>query len=101
MDSQNNTTWNEWANYILHIVKKHEDVDEKHEQSIKDNCLGIENLKETKLSKEEFQKFLVTDYVIFKTEVLTKAKMTGVIWGAVTGGIVSFIIMLLAKVLNL
>lgn len=101
-DSQNNNTaWNEWANYVLEISKKHDtNIDELYDFYNK-KCLDIDNLKEVKLSREEFQKFLINDYVIFKTEVLTKAKMTGVIWGAVTGGIVSFIIMLLAKVLNI
>jgi predicted HAD superfamily hydrolase len=58
-------------------------------------------LKETKLSLADFQSFLIKDYVIFKTEVLTKAKMSGIVWGAVMGGIVSFVLMLIAHVLKI
>ena len=76
-DSQNNNTaWNEWANYVLEISKKHDkNIDELYD-SYSQKCLDIDNLKEVKLSKEEFQKFLISDYVIFKTEVLTKAKIS-------------------------
>ena len=85
-DSQNNNAaWNEWANYVLEISKKHDkNIDELYDH-YSQKCLDIDDLKEVKLSKEEFQKFLITDYVIFKTEVLTKAKLEakeqGMIWG--------------------
>lgn len=95
-DSQNNNAaWNEWANYVLEISKKHDkNIDELYDH-YSQKCLDIDNLKEVKLSKEEFQKFLITDYVIFKTEVLTKAKIEAKEQGMIWGGIISAIITLL------
>jgi len=83
MDSQNKTVWNDWANYVLSVIKKHEDDLEKAQ--IKSNQFEIElnRLKEGKFSIVDFQKFLSEDYVIFKTTVLTKAKTYGAIWGVI------------------
>ena len=97
MDSQSNNPWNEWANYILLMIKQHTENIDKIKTDANDSCLEIEN----KLSKEDFQKFLINDYVIFKTEVITKARLAGILWGAVIGGIVSFIIALISYILKL
>jgi hypothetical protein len=101
-DSQNNNAaWNEWANYVLEISKRHDkNIDELFDEYNK-KCLDIENIREVKLSKEEFQKFLITDYVIFKTEVLTKAKSEAKTQGMVWGALVSLVITLLGIVAKL
>lgn len=90
MDGQTNT-WNEWANYVLHVIKKHDGNFEEIEEELKRACLLIQN----KLDKETFQNFRADDYNIFKTEILTKAQVFGIIWGIIAGGIVSFIVSLL------
>lgn len=97
MDSQNNNPWNEWANYILLMIKQHSADIAGTKKDVDDSCLKLEG----KLTKEEFQKFLINDYVIFKTEVLTKAKIAGIVWGAAIGGIVSFVIALISFLLKI
>lgn len=101
-DSQsNNAAWNEWANYVLEISKRHDkNIDELFDEFNKKG-LEIENIREAKLSKEEFQKFLITDYVIFKTEVLTKAKDEAKTQGMIWGALVSVAITLLGIFLKL
>ena len=101
-DSQsNNAAWNEWANYVLEISKRHDkNIDELFDEFNK-KCLDVENIREAKLSKEDFQKFLITDYVIFKTEVLTKAKDEAKTQGMLWGALVSVAITLLGIFLEL
>lgn len=84
MDSQNNA-WNEWANYLLYIVKKHEGDIEKIKEELKNSGLNLESLDKVKLNEDDFQKFLTEDYVIFKTEVKTAEKKRNRLWGIVLG----------------
>ena len=130
-DSQNKSAWNDWANYLLHIVKKHDGdleaikielksiglQDEKitsiilliaeHKEDlgklskeIINLGLEIQQLKLTKLNESRFDTFYAEDYKVFKTELLTKAKLRGVWWGAISGGIISIIGMLLRIILK-
>ena len=104
-DSQNNNAaWNEWANYVLEISKRHDkNIDELFDELNK-KCLDIENIREKKQDREDFQKFLITDYVVFKTEVLTKAKAEaksqGILWGALVSILISLIGIFLNHVLK-
>ena len=47
--------------------------------------IDIENLKQTKLNEEEFQKFLRDDYIVFKTEIKTNEKKRTRLWGIILG----------------
>lgn len=112
-DSQNNNAaWNEWANYVLEISKRHDkniddimkEIDLLYDKYNEKN-LDIENLREAKLSKEDFQKFLITDYVIFKTEILTKAKeeakAQGIWWGALVSAAITLLGVFLKLILKI
>lgn len=112
-DSQNNNAaWNEWANYVLEISKRHDksiedilkELDLLYDKYNEKN-LDIENLREIKLSKEDFQKFLITDYIIFKTEIITKAEATaktqGILWGAVVSAAITLIGILMSYILKI
>jgi len=91
MDGQTNT-WNEWANHVLHIIKKHDgDFD-----AIKKELVSMGLLIQEKLDKDIFQNFRADDYNVFKTEVLTKAKINA----GIVGAIVSFLISLFARILT-
>jgi len=131
-DSLNNTAWNDWANYLLHIVKKHDgDIvsivnelkligiqDEKianilqiikgyegdvaeMEKNINTMQLQIQQLSLTKLNECVFDSFYAEDYKVFKTEILTQAKIKGTIWGAIMGGIVGLLLGLLNTILKI
>ncbi len=98
MDGQNNNqnnTWTEWANYVLHIIKKHDGNFEAIEKELKEVALTLEN----KLDKDIFITFRADDYNVFKTEALTKAKYNSILYGAIVGGVVSFIFSLLSKLI--
>lgn len=98
MDGQNNSqnnTWTEWANYVLHIIKKHDGNFDEIEKELRTKDIAIEN----KLDKEVFTLFRADDYNVFKTEVLTKAKYNSILYGAIVGGVVSFIFSLLSKLI--
>lgn len=95
-----NSAWNEWANYLLYIVKKHEgDVDAIKKENIELGLL-IETLTQSKLDADEFQKFLAEDYVVFKTEVKTTAKRRNMTWGVILGivTILSFLLRIVLKI---
>lgn len=96
-DSQNNA-WNEWANYLLYIVKKHDGDIEKIKEELKG--VDLESLKKVKLNEDDFQKFLAEDYVIFKTEVKTSEKRRNRLWGIVLG-IITILNVLLRVLFNL
>jgi hypothetical protein len=105
-DSQNNNAaWNEWANYVLEISKRHDkNIDELFDELNK-KCLDIESIREKKQDREDFQKFLISDYVVFKTEVLTKAKSEaknqGILWGALVSIAITILGTLLKYVLKI
>lgn len=101
----NNAAWNEWANYVLEISKRHDiQIDELYDK-INKSSLDIENMRELKLSNKEFSAFMISDYVVFKTEILTKAKEEaknqGMIWGGVISILVGLIGLLIRNILKL
>lgn len=99
-DSQTKNVWNDWANYVLNILKKHDSDVEKLQSKSAQSDIEIDRLKENKLSRRDFEKFLSEDYVIFKTTVLTKAKTQGAIWGAIITILISILITLLRNFLD-
>lgn len=100
-DSQNKTVWNDWANYVLSIIKKHDSDIDKNEAKLNRTELEIDRLKENKLSRRDFEKFLSEDYIIFKTTVLTRAKTYGAIWGVIVAIITSIAIALINNFLGI
>ena len=99
-DSQNTNVWNDWANYILNVIKKHDADIEKNRVKSNQFDIEIDRLKENKFSRRDFEKFLSEDYVIFKTTVLTKAKTYGAIWGIIVAIITSIIIAIINNFLE-
>ena len=100
MKDTQNSAWNEWANYLLYIVKKHEGDIEKIEPELKQIGLDINSLKEGKLDDDDFQKFLKEDYVIFKTEIKTASKKRDRIWAVILGTVtlLSFLLRYVFKI---
>jgi len=130
-DSQNKSAWNDWANYLLHIVKKHDgdlesirlelkaigvqeekienlitvishnkkDLDKLDKEIIKLG-LQVQELQLIKLNENTFDDFYANDYKVFKTELLTEAKIKGIIWGTLSGVVVTTIGILLRILLN-
>lgn len=99
-DSQNKTVWNDWANYVLSVIKRHDSDIEKNQAKSNQFDIEIDRLKENKLSRRDFEKFLSEDYVVFKTTVLTKAKTYGAIWGVIVAIVTSIIIGLIKNFLD-
>jgi hypothetical protein len=86
-DTPNTSAWNDWANYLLYIVKKHDGDIEKIEKDIKEH-------------KEEFQKFLREDYIIFKTEIKTAERRRNKLWGIILGAatIVNIVLTIILRI---
>lgn len=99
-DSQNKTVWNDWANYVLSVIKKHDNDIEKSRLDLTNNEIEINRLKETKVDQKDFNKFMSEDYVVFKTTVLTKAKVHGAIWGIIGTILASIIISVIKGLLE-
>ena len=68
-DTQNSSAWNDWANYLLYIVKKHDgDIDKI----------------QSDLSK--FEK----DYIAFKAGIEAGNKKRDKVWGIILGLVTKF-----------